>query len=328
MKNYIQREFIDRYDPDYAYLKQAIRTALAALIAVIIYRLQSQVWLEGYWMVLAAAFLMQTRLGKTQTQQLIFLSMAILGAAVLAYIAQLLYPYTFWLAIFLAITTFIAIYCSKFGLNFAIESFFINLFGIISAGIEPTIIIERPLMILLGGGFALIMCFLWPVNLTKQAGQNRKIYLRCLAELSISLGESYLHPDYHSKKDKFEKHLHERRNRLLRTLNSLRHSEPQATDFLSKAEHLFELLLALGNIRHYLLPQHSLDSLREELLQVHQYLANNLIDLAKQKKINNAGLNQLLSQLTEKINKTSPLYIQLVAFINNAKTIEEVIACI
>ncbi len=279
-------EFINRFDPDNTYLQQAIRTGLATFIAIIIYRYKTD-WSQAYWVIMSAAFLMQTRLGFTQLQQISTLTIAGICSAIVAYLASLCWGNTFVLALYLSMTSFVAIYLSVLGENIAITCFFINLFAIMSAGLITTDNIQRSLMILIGSIIALFMCFLWPPKLENIVSKSVKIYYLCLAEFCEKLNSAYSAQDYLVNKDKYERQFHERRNRTLRFLNKLRQSfhktqqqqiftdtmQSKYENVVETANQLFKSAIALGNLRFRLSNQTDIDTLRSELKIIHFDLA-------------------------------------------------------
>jgi len=123
-----QYEFKLRFDPYNDYLKQAVRTALACILAIIVYRSLPQ-FHEGYWAVLTSAFIIQTRVGNTFKQQLLSVSICGLLASFFSWLAILISPSTISLAIYLAILGAAMIYFSRTGHIMLVRSFFITLFA-------------------------------------------------------------------------------------------------------------------------------------------------------------------------------------------------------
>lgn len=339
----IKKEWIDRFDPDHAYLKQAVRTAMAVLIALIVFRWQSN-WKEGYWIVLAAAFLLQTRLGKTLTEQVVTVLSCTLFAAILAYIAGFFWHNTFGLALYLSLTVFVATYFNVVSVNIAISTFFINLFVIMSAGIITNLAgqIERPFMIGIGGCIAASLCFLWPTKSIKNWQNYAKIYFFSLSELNNTMVNSYLHHEYHLRKNEFENKLHERRNRVLRHLNFLRHSYQPLEQkfnlnhsllqnyrvFIKKSEYLYKAIIALGNVRHRITQAHhhyllelKIDTIHDEISQALQAIASckKSFDL---EKLHAAVLHfqKLIVQVPIEDQKIFMAFIHIVANIVEALT--------
>ncbi len=344
MLNYLQREILTRFDPDYNYFKQAIRTGLVCLLSILVYRAFPATYSESYWVVLAAVFLVQTRLGATQWQQMRTLSLCVLSAAILGYLSGFVFNNPIYSALFLAVTTFIAIYLSVFGLHMAIACFFINLYAILSVGLPTasSCLLQRFLMILLGGALALLVCFLWPTRLKPQLRRDEKIYLRTLAEFSHALVENYLHPAYPQQAEKFEYRLHERRDRLLRMLNAVRHSQHLASEkklltineqdsteeFIVRAEQLFALFISLGNIRHYVRDVTALNFVTEELKLTHQLLAAALYAISEHTQWNSSNLQTTLTTLRTKATEHPELENGLIVFVDTVEKILVVIKCL
>jgi uncharacterized membrane protein YccC len=296
---HFKTEFIYRLDPDQAYLKQAIRTGLAGMLAVIIFRLHPQ-WTEGYWIILAAAFLMQTRLGHSQLQQMASVLICGFFAALFASLAGFFWHYPLLLASYLAITTFITIYIGVLGLNVAIAGFFVNLFVIMSAGLisSTTGQTERFFMILLGDVLAIGMCLLFPTHTRDHWHHALKAYFVCVSEFSDRLSEIFNQPEVKVKK--FAKRFQERRNRMLRFLNSLRSafhylekkSLLNATEIgrysqlLQIIERVNKSLLALVNLNYKLLQDPTIPIIADNIIALDQSIASYFKNMAA--KIPNA----------------------------------------
>lgn len=322
-------------------MKQAIRTGLAGLLAIIIYRYKTD-WTQAYWIILAAAFLMQTRLGLTQQQQVHTLLLSGICAALLAFLASFFWNSTLLLAVYLAVTTFIVVYLSVLGENVAIASFFINLFAIMSAGLiaDNTSSVERFWMILIGTFIALLMCLLWPTQPIKNLSTSLNIYFLCLAEFSGKLSEGYLCDDYLINKSNYEKQFHERRNRSLRFLNKTRDvfnlvknkqlfslQEQQKYElYLENVEHLYELIISLGNIRHRLTDNLNSSVIKSEVNHVHHEISHQLREVAQQKiPLQLQNLSTAIHQLEVKQLDNVDLKTALMVFIHTANNIKKVL---
>lgn len=327
MISLLKTELIDRLDPDFTYLKQAIRTALAALIAIVLYHYKSH-WAQGYWIILAAAFIMQTRLGHTQLQQLKSVAICGICAAILAYFAGFFWHSTLWLALYLAVTTFFTLYIGILGVDIAMGAFFVNLFAIMSAGLVVDSMgqQQRFFMVLLGAGLAFLMCFLWPTKIRNNWNHSLKIYFLCLAEFCRTLGHSYqtISP---AKKVKLETTFHERRSRALRLLNKVRsnylllqHKKDEAV-LLERAEHLFLAIIAVGNLRHRL---DTMTDLKDLIICIHHEIAIALQAIAAGNKVEN--LQEIKNNLHKLEMESALLQIEseqgaLLAFIYNVHNI-------
>jgi uncharacterized membrane protein YccC len=241
------------------------------------------------------------------------------------------------LALFLALTTFMTIYLTALGINFAIAGFFINLFVIIASGIQtnPAGQLERSFMILLGVGIAFVLCFLFPTRPLDNWQRALRIYLLCLSEFNETISNSYLDPQYALKKLKFEYRFHERRNRSIRTLNALRHVfnvikkkpallSPAALKqyglTVESMEYLYNSLIALANIRHRLPESTEVASLRWDLSETHHLLAVCLKEIANKKSCHNVStLADNIQHLQEKITTcTEELRESIIAFMHIA----------
>ena len=161
--------WLKQLDPDQEYLKQGIRTFLAGFIAILIYRYQQTTWHQGYWILLASSFLMQTRVGLSQKKQVTILIGSVIVSSIMVFFAGLASGHVIPLAIFLGCTTFLSVYLGSLGHVFAVSCFFVNLFVIISAGLQTDMpgLLQRSAMMLLGGFIAVLLCWLWPTKSKK-----------------------------------------------------------------------------------------------------------------------------------------------------------------
>ena len=233
---------------------------------------------------------MQTRLGSTQYQQTYTLLISGICSSLVALIASFCWDNTLLLALYLSLTTFIAIYLSVLGENIAIASFFINLFAIMSGGLITTNNIERSMMIIIGTFIALLTCLLWPTRPKNNFLHALKIYYLSLAEFCEKFTITFSQKDYLINKIKFEKLFHERRNRTLRLLNKTRHNyhltasihslspsiQNKYDAIIDIAEQLFESIIALGNLRHRLINNIDHNNLRDDINIIYLDIANRI----------------------------------------------------
>lgn len=67
--NTVKNTLLNYIDPDGTQPKQAIRTALAGIIAMFLYQYCG--WQQGYWIILAAVLILQINFGDTFTAKII-----------------------------------------------------------------------------------------------------------------------------------------------------------------------------------------------------------------------------------------------------------------
>ena len=290
--HHIKTEFIYRLDPDHAYLKQAVRTGLAGMLAVIIYRYQPQ-WTEGYWIILAAAFLLQTRLGHSQLQQMSTVFICGLLAALLAYIAGFFWHHLILLACYLALTTFFTIYIGVLGFHAAVSGFFINLFVIMSAGLmtTPSGQTERFCMIMLGDLLALSMCLLFPTGKLDFWYASLKNYFLSLSEFSEMLATV--------RNKKFKAQFHERRSRISKFIEQIRSAlhdlelvKPtkitQSSQWVEQLERVNKAMIALTNRYDRFFEALHKPSVSDNIQSIFQSISTFFADLAHQKELDNS----------------------------------------
>src|SRR3990167_3303035 len=183
MRYFIQYEFKKRFDPQHSFLKQAIRTALACFIALIIYRKFPQ-YREGYWVVLTTAFIIQARLGDTRIKQVFSVLLCGAFAAVLAWVATIFYAKPWLLALYLAVTSSLVIIIGAKDFNWFMRAFYVNLFAIMSGGLilQGDTSIQRFWMIILGTVIASLCSLLWLASKQRVFQLALQTYLHTFAE--------------------------------------------------------------------------------------------------------------------------------------------------
>ncbi len=270
---FLRYEFSHRFDPYNDYLKQAVRTALACLLAVVLYRVLPQ-YNQAYWAILSAAFLIQTRVGKTASEQLLSMSLCGLLAACVAVLAIFAAFNTLVLALYIALLGVIVVFISAKGHNPMVRIFFIVLFAIISAGLpmQGSVVWERGLFIVVGSMLGVLCGLLWLEQPNKIFIKALRLYFHAVAEFVYQQIQLILHD---ASEEKLEARLHERRNRLLRQLNYLRKLSaqlnlPEISEKLLIAEKLWMTSLAFGNLRYLLTDQG--DSLKDNWIYAGQQL--------------------------------------------------------
>jgi len=241
----IRHAFIYRFDPCHEFLKQAIRTAFSTFLALVLFHIFHD-YPERYWMVLSAAFIMQTRVGKSFLFKNISLIVCGLLASMTAFVMALLQTWMIPAAIVLGLFGAFYVAFSAKGHFAIIRSFFVFLFAIMSMGL-PIMpggsSWQRVCFVLLGVVCTLVAGFLWPDNRQKFLKRLFSVYEHNLAEFI------FLELNMLIQQAINESTLHERRNRLLRQFRELKQYIPSYDKRLSYLENLRGFAIEVGNVR-------------------------------------------------------------------------------
>jgi uncharacterized membrane protein YccC len=256
----IQTFYIDHIDPDGIQPIHALRTTMGTIFAMIVYRAFD--WPQAYWMVFSTIMILQTY--NSPTPKLRWRFMLVSGTAItlLTFISSILCQSVYIFALFLTLTTFIAVYIRVLSDDVASAAFYVNLFCL-SAGAFPVSLIEiyqRTASVLIGFIIAIGVClFMWPDNLKKSIRKILAENLTRLAEFNQALFERSWH----------QKVISVRRNRLMRGFELARHTIPkeefQSLQIVMQIEYLYEIILILNELNHLIQKQKILRIVNKEL---------------------------------------------------------------
>ncbi len=209
--DFFRYEFKQRFDPFHDYLKQAIRGAFAVSLAILLFRFFPQ-FSQGYLLIFVAAFITQTRVGETASEQLLSVAVCGMLATLVAIIAVYAAESMAILAIYLALLgALVVLYGSKSYTAF-IRIYFIVLFALISSGLplNGASVLERGLFMLIGTGCSLIASCLWIEKLSTRFDRGIIIFQHTVLEFMY---QEILCGLNEGSRRKNEERLHERRSR-------------------------------------------------------------------------------------------------------------------
>jgi hypothetical protein len=259
--NFLQEFYRDHIDPDGIQPLQAIRTTIAGLLAIIIYR--SLDWPQSYWVLLSTVLILQTYIGNTPKERLLFLITTGICAIIATYLASRLCMQPLGLAVFLMCSTFICLYLNVISVNVGNVAYYINIFCLTAGAlaVDATNSWQRTLCVLFGTLIAVFVCLcFWPERLSKQIQQVIAQNLGRLSEFNRVLTER--------KAD--EKAIAIRRNRFLRGLQLARvripEEEFQARQIILKIEQLYEIIANFSQLKHFVIDQHVLRQIKREVM--------------------------------------------------------------
>lgn len=242
--------FVYRFDPCHLFLKQAARTAISLILALVLFHYFTEAP-ERYWVVLAAAFIIQARVGKSGLAS--YFSIIVVGtvAAAVGCVMTSLHPSLLAIAVALGLLGVAFSFYSMKGHVKTVRGFFVFLFAIMSSGLPLSVsatLLDRGAFIVLGTLCALLASLLWPKNGGKEFKRLLKIYEHNVSELILLQLRSMLHDE-----KVFLKMIHERRNRLLRQFRMLQDlaTTPELERSLRYADQIRVFAVSIGNLRYF-----------------------------------------------------------------------------
>src|SRR5262245_148235 len=120
----LQRFYTDHIDPDGIQPVHAVRTVVAAILAILLY--DSLSWPQAYWILSSSVLILQTCNAPTPKQKWRSLTLTGLSVVIGTFVASLLGHWTGLLAVFLMLTTFIAVYLNVISSDVGTAAFYVN----------------------------------------------------------------------------------------------------------------------------------------------------------------------------------------------------------
>jgi hypothetical protein len=206
---------------------------------------------QGYWLVLATLLGLQVSVSATTTRKIFLLA----GSAVAAslFIFFTIFLHNVWLAaIFLALTTFIAVAAGLWFTDLWCAVLVVNLFAILAVSfpVYLTAGLQRIVCVIAGYSIAALIQFIFLRRSRVLALRSLLASsLRDLLDLNQTFFSFYLHRDYNSQMFVYEKRLHENRRDFLYNITRAREfllEQPAYTAVLADIEQIYEIILALG----------------------------------------------------------------------------------
>lgn len=282
-------------------LQQSIRTLITAFIVFFIYQYFHLP--EAYWLILSALLLVQVYFNDLFWKNifLIFISGVIIALNV--FVANFAAENMLVLAFYLLFTTFVTVYVGLFNSTFLLTAFFINLFGTLSAGlsVDDGDIIARVGCVLLGTCVAmLVRIIFWPPRIKQELKRELDDCLSQLNDLQKEIFAIYLNRDYLDKHYGYEIELHQKRMQILAFIQKIRSLSVKKTaaaglakKCLNHVTNIYEIIIALGNLRYRVKDHTTFEVCEKELKQITEAISSELIDLAKHKST--SDLSHLLT---------------------------------
>ena len=301
-------------------ISQLLRTFFTAIISLSLYHYFN--WTEGYWLVIAAVLIVQVRNGNRFWQQFILVAGCGISAAITAFVASLLSGNLLLLSVFLFATCFLSVFIGWVFANIFIAAYLINLFGMLSSGLPAHFhdSVERFYLIIIGTLIALLANVL--IRPRRLQRDTREMLAQCvmnIKNLQQLLFASYIAEDYQTKHYSYEKNIHAINQKILLDLQNVRALVKYTADnvfyqALRRTESLFELTLALGNLRYRVNDATTFGVVADELRALSEALTIIFDELANQilgKKIE-LSLS-LLQERTERFEESYRTALQVVA---------------
>jgi len=260
----LQKFYADHIDPDGIQPIHALRTVIAAVLAILLYHSVS--WPQAYWILSSAVLVIQTYNGPTPQQKWMFLVVTGLSVTLLTFIGSLIGHSVLAFIILLTLTTFIAVYLNVISSDLGTSAFYVNLFCLMSGALSVGWIetVQRTTSVFLGFMIAIIVCAcVWPERLSSSIRYNIAQNLWRLSEFNHALA------DDQNKNKKNDKAIAVRRNRLTRGFQLARKTIPleeiQSWQMIHQIEYLYEIILGLNEIQILIEKQKILKIINKEI---------------------------------------------------------------
>lgn len=311
-------------------INYSLRMLVAALLALVMMHFVH--WIEGYWIVLTAVFLMLIQMDNTFLKsQLYLLSYGILLAGHV-WITAYLVSFVSLLAVYLVITTFLWLYLSATESDWFMPGLILNLLGFLSAGLPANHLLdgERFQAVLVGVAIALIVTFLvWPDTVKHIWKKYCRQGVDSINKLQQQIFEIYLKRDYGENNYFYEMKLHQYRFAILETLNRMRafiaklplKEQSVYCDNANLLNVLAEAVGVLGSLRYQIKDMSTFEVCEGELQQVSSELTTALEQVVKGKlvllDVNNIERLEEIFRSTLQVVSQEPMV--LLIFINHIK---------
>lgn len=256
----LQRFYADHIDPDGIQPVHALRTVIAAILAILLYHSFS--WPQAYWILSSAVLVIQTYNGPTPKQKWMFLIISGLCVTLFTFIGSLAGHWTLAFAVLLTVTTFVAVYLNVISSEMATSAFYVNLFCLTSGALSVNWIetVQRSVSVFLGFLIAVIVCAcVWPERLSSTIRSSIAQNLWRLIDFNQALVSN----------KKNEKAIAVRRSRLTRGFQLARKTIPleeiQSWQMIHQIEYIYEIILGLNEIKNLIEKQKILRIISKEI---------------------------------------------------------------
>ena len=226
-------DLVERFDPHYHLLRQAVRTAMAAFLGLMAFYALRDNNGQAHWVIIASVFLAQARLGATQWQMMGSIVLVSASSLLIFVCGTLLALQGVWLqGLFLVVTTVLAIVIAQRGEAMYMRAFYTNLMAILSlstAGFSSVTLWqavgERVIVVLVAMVIALLVSMLWWHQPERHYRRALASMLRSLSEFLGLVTDMLVSERYLANSKRQEYRLHERRARLRQLMSevTLRH---------------------------------------------------------------------------------------------------------
>lgn len=275
----------------------AVQYSIRILIAICgaFFLAQYLQWSQGYWLVLSAVLLMQIRIDNFFWKNSWVLLLSGILMAVNVCLANGFASIHYLLPFYLFLTTLVTVCFSLIKTEYFLSAFFVNLVGIIAAGmpVSGAVLWARVECVFFGILLALLVgCLCWPPRLYPDLKQQLRNCFSNLDELQKKLFFIYLKRDYAEQHFFYERDLHQQRELIFFDMKKMNEAleklaPAQANnwrDCFDHLNHLFDIIIALGNLRYRIQDQATFEVCEKELALVSIYISKGLDNLTKQLK--------------------------------------------
>jgi len=293
------------------------------------------------WLFLVTLFIVQLHLNARWTLNLLLmLSMGLLITLHVC-LARSLTPHFVGLALYLSFTTGFSFYIGLNKPTYFASLFLVNLFGIVSCGTTGNVL-EIAHALLFGTAVAIfIRLVCYPQSIAARLSQTLTEFLQSLDQIQQKIFLIYSQRDYLLQHLRYEKKLHQQREVIFGVMEHFRYfikqlkaeKQERWLHYLTHLENLFELIIALGNLRYRIKDHSTFEVGEKEFKGISTALSEILLRLsqfASQKKGCPLDLTALVAQTHsfEELNQAAlqmlvPDPVVFLIFIQNLRAITQ-----
>lgn len=277
---------------------------------------------QAYWLLWTALLLSLITTGDSFKRRLIMIVITGFASAFMSFAAGCLVSLPILLALFLFIITAVCIVISQRYPEYFLQALIVNLFVIISGGVEMPLVAYAEIFILMSIGIAiaaLLQIIFYPYFIRNELQSYAVISLRHLKKLNKEIFACFLEPEYSDNIYLYERRLHVQKSQFLHALSRLREviqlvetklneKEIAAHELLlSNLELLYENMLDYSQLRRRVTDYATFSLCSQELTKISNEI-DKLIEaviahvLSKKYYANIQNLNQSINQLDNNYN--------------------------
>lgn len=266
--------------------RQALRTGIAVLIAVVLQQLFLADVAQAYWLMITAVFLPQMLYGNHVLQRVGSMIISGVVAMVLCVLGVWVQAHFLLESVYLAVVLLALTYLNGRFKQWGLIPFYIGLLTVLSVGLPAVLsdALPRGAMIMLGGVLAVAVSCIAFRTPQRQQYEKFTYILYAMVDFMVSADRYLTDEKYYSNRQSYERQLMKRRYHVMELFDMLDNPEneqnQQVADLLQQ---LFASMVAFANVRFryhsagtLLAMRDGIDSMRDALVEAINTIKKNL----------------------------------------------------